>query len=235
MKKKYWVIILMSLFFLATSAFHFDGTNNHANANKDVNGLDSKDNNEEEVNGRSDDEPINEDQRIDLISENSSQTTENQPENYPEVPNEQTDQENKPNQQDSLDSDPSTSKNETVDNITINGSVYKLIMDEKQYPNLVAYIEVARQHEAKLYGIPDSDVLAIIKDGEQIASMSTGVRGVLPKYVDVVRGLFSEEYKGIQDNIDLVLETGATVTVVFPNSNVGYSIELREEYLVINY
>lgn len=231
MKKKYWVIILMSLFFLAVSAFHYDGTKNHANANKGVTVDDTKLIKKDQVN-----EPVDLEKRTDLPPETTSDISENHSKINPEKTNEKVNEDNnKPSNQGNHKTDPNALNNKTVDTITIGGSVYALIMDENKYPNLVDYIEVARNHGAKLYGIPNSDVMAIMKDGKQIVSISTGVKGVLPEYVDVVRGLFSDEYKGIQDNIDFVLETRATVTVKFPNSYTAYSIELSEGYLVINH
>lgn len=239
MKKKYWVVILLSLFFLAISAFHYDGTKNHANANKGIEEFDSEVNKTNQVYEH---EPVDLEQRTDLSPE-TTETLENQPIKNPEETKEPIDQGDKPIPQDSLDINPVTNKTETDvtnqtetdDTIIIGGSVYELIMDEKKYPNLVNYIEVARNHGAKLYGIPNSDVMTIMKDGKQLVLLSTGVKGVLPEHVDMVRGLFSDVYKGIQENIDFVLETGATVEVKFPNSYTVYSIELREGYLVINH
>jgi hypothetical protein len=229
LKKKYWTIIPMSLFLLSAGAFHYDGTKNHASANKDLI-VDSSVINTEEVN-----EPVQQiTESIPKVTpKNGSKVSENIPEkNQGKINN--TGKDNDYHQNEQKDNASSiTNKKESDNTIIIDGSEYVLMMDEKKYPNLVEYIKVARNNKAKLYGIPNSDVMTMMKDGKRILDMSSGVKNVLPEYADIVKGLFSEEFKGIQENIDLVVETGATVTVKFPDSYVEYGIKLQDGWLVI--
>jgi hypothetical protein len=113
--------------------------------------------------------------------------------------------------------------------VMIDGYEYHLIMDEAEYPNLINLISAVKNYGAQLYGIAFSDVFAILKDGETIAHMSSGYKSVLPEHADMIKAMFSEEYSGIQEDIDYVLKNNAPVEKEF------YSISLNNGWLEINH
>lgn len=115
------------------------------------------------------------------------------------------------------------------DKIMIDGYEYHLIMDEAVYPNLINLISAVKNYGAQLYGISFSDVFAIVKDGKTIAHMSSGYKSVLPEHADMIKAMFSEEYSGIQEDIDYVLKNNVPVEKEF------YSISLNNGWLEINF
>lgn len=117
--------------------------------------------------------------------------------------------------------------------IELDGEMYQLIMDEKKYSNIVHLIKAAKEYDSKLYGIPNSDVFAVLKDGKVISSFSVGSMSVLPEHADFAKIKLSG-YKGINHNIDLVNETHGKVTVEWSES-AFYNIEYRNGWIVINY
>jgi hypothetical protein len=102
-------------------------------------------------------------------------------------------------------------------------------MDEAEYSNLTHLISAVKNHGAQLYGIAYSDVFAILKDGKTIAHMSSGYKSVLPEHADMIKAMFSEEYSGIQEDIDFVIKNN------LPVERELYSITLKDGWLEINY
>lgn len=113
--------------------------------------------------------------------------------------------------------------------VMIDGYEYILIMDEAEYPNLTHLISAAKNYGAQLYGIAYSDVFAILKDGKTIAHMSVGYKSVLPEHAEMIKAMFSEEYSGIQEDIDFVIKNNVPVEKEL------YSISLNNGWLEINY
>lgn len=113
--------------------------------------------------------------------------------------------------------------------VMIDGYEYILIMDEAEYSNLTHLISAAKNYGAQLYGIAYSDVFAILKDGKTIAHMSVGYKSVLPEHAEMIKAMFSEEYSGIQEDIDFVIKNNVPVEKEL------YSISLNNGWLEINY
>ena len=120
------------------------------------------------------------------------------------------------------------------DEVVIDGTMYMLAMDEEKHPNLLGLITPVRNYGAALYGVPESDVFTVVKDGKPIAYMSTGVKAVLPEHAGMVKEMFTGSYAGIKEDIDRVLETGEPVTVEL-EEYVGYHILLEDGWLIIHY
>lgn len=113
--------------------------------------------------------------------------------------------------------------------VVIDGYEYILIMEEAEYPNLTHLISAAKNYGAQLYGIAYSDVFAILKEGKTIAHMSAGYKSVLPEHAEMVKAMFSDEYSGIQEDIDFVIKNN------IPLEKELYSISLNNGWLEINY
>lgn len=226
--KKWFGILFMVSFFLAAGAFYYEGAPEEVAAD------------EEQVEDRDQVKETNQQQQ-EMDSTDSSQENSEQP--VTEVTtdsdnNSETDAESKAGQmnsetEQSQKTPAKNEKEEMKDTIEIDGTLYVLIMDETKYPNLTHLIEAARKYNAKLYGIQNSDVFAVVKDGKAISHFSVGGMSVLPEHAEFAKIKLSG-YKGIGHNIDLVIETKAKVTVEW-SSSAFYSIEFRDGWVVIHY
>jgi len=217
LKKKHFVIIFMSLFFLAAGAFHYDGSENHAEATKDpVN----------TVNEKAKVGEVTETNQIEPVDLSTSDAVTEVPENLSDPLPEKTDE------QAMVGKENPVSVNEegtSEDTITIGESVYHLVMDEKKYPNLADRIRVVREYGSKLYGIPNSDVFAVIKDGKPIMHMSTGVAKAPAEHAHLLKEDTTGYYPGIAENIDFVVKTGAKVSVEFGSTGEAYTVYKDEK------
>lgn len=219
--KKWFAILFMVSFFLAAGAFYYEGAPEKVAADEEQvketdqqQEMDSADSSEENIQ-----QPVTE---VTTDSDNNSETAE---ESEAGQINSETEQSQK--------TPASNEKEEMKDTIEIDGTLYVLIMDENQYPNLTHLIEAARKYNAKLYGIPNSDVFAVVKDRNVISHFSVGGISVLPVHAEFAKIKLSG-YKGIDDNIDLVIETKAKVTVEW-SSSAFYSVDFRDGWVVIHY
>lgn len=214
--KKWYAVLLMSGFFAAAGAFYYEGAPEEVSADQEKRKV---------LNEQQEKEPSEE--SISEVKEETSDTGKNE-EKPAEIKNGQNNPEvgkPKPNAETEAEQE-----NEMID---INGEMYELIMDEKKYSNIVHLIKAAKEYDSKLYGIPNSDVFAVLKDGKVISSFSVGSMSVLPEHAEFAKIKLSG-YKGIGFNIDLVIETHGKVTVEWSES-AFYNIEYRNGWIVLNY
>lgn len=115
------------------------------------------------------------------------------------------------------------------------GEKYFLTMDKKLSPNYAHKIDAAIKHGVELYGIPNSDVSAFVKDGKGVSSQSVGSIKISREYAGIVKDLL-KGMEGIEQNIDLVLKTGAKVHVDFGGKNYAYyKISISGNDLIVHY
>lgn len=218
MKKKIYVVTFMTLFMLSAAAFHYEGSKDKASASLESKELEKAIKNETQVS--IDHSPV----------QNETSEIQNEPSEGQSVKMIGSQQQN-------LNEENSNSQDiQSANSILIDGEWYHLLMDKKKYPNLTHLITVAGNYGAKLYGIENSDVMAIVKDGKIIVKKSTGITAALKNHSAILYDLFSEEGYSefrILENIKFVIETDAKVQVDWPNY--GYTIYPQDEWIVVSY
>ncbi|KMJ58827.1 hypothetical protein AB685_07030 [Bacillus sp. LL01] len=117
--------------------------------------------------------------------------------------------------------------------VTIGDYTYHKIDDDR----FTSDIAIAEKYGANLYGIPNSDGFMIYHETEGILlSMSTGAAVAELIYADVLIDYFSteywEEYPGIVDGINKVVETGQEVRVDL-GDYIGYVISLDNGRVIV--
>lgn len=122
-------------------------------------------------------------------------------------------------------------KDETpaADSIIIGDSEYINMMHEEKFQD---WISVAEKYGAALYAIPYSDVFAIVKDGEVLVGMSTGVASAAPNHLDILSDVMVHKEKApekIIENINTVAQTGESIQVD------DFSIEMQDEWIVVSW
>jgi len=122
-------------------------------------------------------------------------------------------------------------KEETAasDSIVIGDSEFVNLMHEDKFQD---WITIAKNYGAALYAIPYSDVFAIVKDGEVLVGMSTGVASATPNHLDILSDVMVHKEKAsekIIDNINTVAQTGASI-----HGN-DFSIEMQDEWIVVSW
>jgi hypothetical protein len=219
--KKLYAVLLMSGFFAAAGAFYYEGAPEEVAAVQE----------EKKV--------VNEQQETDLpdevipeVKEETSEAGKNAAGKNEEKPAEIEESQKNPVAEKPKE-DAKTKTEQDDEMIELNGEMYKLIMDEKKYSNIVHLIKAAKKYDSKLYGIPNSDVFAVLKEGKVISSFSVGSMSVLPEHAEFAKIKLSG-YKGINHNIDLVIETHGKVTAEWGES-AYYGIEYRNGWIIINY
>jgi hypothetical protein len=122
------------------------------------------------------------------------------------------------------------------DTIMIGDSEYINLMHEAKFQD---WINVAVKYGAALYAIPYSDVFAIVKDGEVLVGMSTGVASAAPNHTDILCDLMAdkgESAEEIIEGINQVSETGESVQLVGPQEfDDDFSIEKQDEWIVVSW
>jgi hypothetical protein len=122
------------------------------------------------------------------------------------------------------------------DSIIIGDSEYINLMHEEKFQD---WINVAVKHGATLYAIPYSDVFAIVKDGEVLVGMSTGVASAAPNQIDILCDLMvdkGEPAEKIIESIKHVAQTGESVQLIGPQEfGDDYSIERQDEWIVVSW
>jgi hypothetical protein len=122
------------------------------------------------------------------------------------------------------------------DSIMIGDTEYINLMHEEKFQD---WINVAVKYEAMLYAIPYSDVFAIVKDGEVLVGMSTGVASAAPNQIDILCDLMAdkgESAEKIIEGIKHVAETGESVQLVGPQEfDDDFSIEKQDEWIVVSW
>lgn len=198
-KKKWHVAILAALMLSAAGAFYYEGKPETAEASE-------------------------EQQKQPVIESSNEEEIKNQPEA------------DKSPETDSTTNEPAeiTEKQQPEQNVQeeemeIRGYTYFRLMDKEKYPKHAYKIEAAEAIGAEVFAIPYSDVYALVKDGKEIGAMTVGNIQTHPAYLDYTKEVL-EFYNqtGLYHNLDVVLETGATVTVEADNG-VYYEISLMED------
>lgn len=123
-----------------------------------------------------------------------------------------------------------------ADSIMIGDSKYINMMQEEKFQD---WINVAVKYGASLYAIPYSDVFAIVKDGEVLVGMSTGVASATQDHIGILCDLMvdkGESSEKIIEGIKQVTQTGETVQLVGPQEfGYDYSIEKQDEWIVVSW
>lgn len=122
------------------------------------------------------------------------------------------------------------------DSIMIEDTEYINLMHEEKFQD---WITVAEKYGATLYAIPYSDVFAIVKDGEVLVSMSTGVASAAPNHIDILCDLMvdkGESAEKIIEGIKHVAQTGESVQLVGPQEfDDDFSIQKQDEWIVVSW
>ena len=122
------------------------------------------------------------------------------------------------------------------DYIIIGDTKYINLMQEEKFQD---WINVAEKYGAALYAIPYSDVFAIVKEGEVLVGMSTGVASAAPNQIDILCDLMVD--KGdyaveIIEGIKQVAETGESVQLTGPQEfGDDFTIEKQDEWIVVSW
>lgn len=223
MKKKWITILTGALFFSAAGAFYYEGRPDPASAN------------EEQIKAVVEQaSKENEAENAQESKESIYETTTDQPSG-----NEENTEEEKevtaPAQVKQPEEKNTASKPDTI---KLDGYTYHLI-EETEYPNLDHLIDASAVINASLYGIKNSDVFILVVDGKVIGGFSVGVLSIEPEYKEyAIERLSYYQDKGLKENIDLTIRTGAKVEVEFPQEDgyyYYYSIELSEGRLIFHY
>lgn len=226
LKKKWIYTLVAALFFSAAGAFYYEGRPDDASAN------------EEQVN-----EEIKSDSQ-DAVTETEEEETESNNELNREDPSEteETVKEEVDHQSETEPANDEKQEGKTEDKnedpetiVSPEGDTYHLIEDKTKYSNLADLIDAAANIDASLYGIKNSDVFTLIKNGEPIGGFSTGSLSIDPEYKSfaIQKHSFYKD-KGLEDNINLAIRTGASITVNF-DEYTGYHIEYKNGRLIINH
>lgn len=137
------------------------------------------------------------------------------------------------------DNNESDNKNDDQENtaeangdIKIGETTYTNLMNESKFQH---WIDVAKKHNAILYGVKNSGNFVILKNKEPLVFIGTGTANALPKNAAVLIDIFSdrgEDSEAIANGIKQVIETGEAIHVGPPDIGVpgesGYSISLKE-------
>ncbi|MDQ1000510.1 hypothetical protein QFZ28_000910 [Neobacillus niacini] len=122
------------------------------------------------------------------------------------------------------------------DSIIIGGTEYINLMHEEKFQD---WISVAEKYGAILYAIPYSDVFAIVKDGEVLVSMSTGVASASPNHIDILCELMSDKGEAagiIIEGIKHVAHTGESIQLAGPQEfGDDFSIVKQDEWIVVSW
>ncbi|KAB2332640.1 hypothetical protein [Bacillus mesophilum] len=209
MKKKLSAFLLSLLLFLSAGIFYYEG------APVPVEAKEQQENVSSEV-------ELDEEPQAEAIKEEAK---EEQP-----VGAEKAEQQSGEKEEDGKQKQKSEN-NDKKRTITIYGETYHLMMDDPTAKS----VKAAQSIGADFYAIPQSDVAALVKNGKVIASMSVGAMRILPEYKEFVSNYIQHhKERGIAQNIDLVLNTGAKVHAEFENHSY-YLLSLEDGYLIVNY
>lgn len=224
MKKK-WISILVAALFLSTAgAFYFEGRPDNVSANEEQV--------KEEIK-RENADYASKGETTEAFKETSIKNLNKVEEPVKEEMNRKTEKElvkdDKPEEKEAkAESKPETIKDEE-------GYTYHLIEDKKKYSNIVHLIDAAASIDASLYGIKNSDVFALIKNGKSVGGFSTGTLSIDSEYKSFALQMHSFYVdKGIEENIDLAIRTGASISVTFEEYT-GYHIQYKDGSIIINH
>ncbi|WP_066049170.1 hypothetical protein [Robertmurraya korlensis] len=119
--------------------------------------------------------------------------------------------------------------------IELFGSTFEKVTDEK----FSVYINMANEIGAGFYAIPNSDVFSMVKNGEVVFQMSTGIKAVPLDNVELLVSLLAknEEFKDvgpIEEDIRKVASTGETISVEGENYT-GYSVFIQGGWILVSF
>lgn len=121
------------------------------------------------------------------------------------------------------------------DYIIIEDTKYFNIMQSENFKH---QISVSEKYGAKLYGVPYSDVATIVKDGEQLVRLSTGVTAAKLNNLDILCDLMLDngEYADqIIAAIKQVAQTGESVQLDGFQEYGGYFIFKRDNWIGVSW
>lgn len=122
------------------------------------------------------------------------------------------------------------------DSIIIGDTEYINLMHEEKFQD---WISVADKYGAALYAIPYSDVFAIVKDGEVLVSMSSGVASAEPNHIDILCDVMVDKGESavkIIEGIHHVAQTGESVLLAGPQEfGDDFSIVKQDEWIVVSW
>ncbi|MGD7024386.1 hypothetical protein ACQCVK_17445 [Rossellomorea vietnamensis] len=226
MKKKFSAIVFMVLFFMTAGAFHYQGSQSTANANPDLS--------EESVEESKKDNTPHQKNSNTTTDEKTASTGTDETEDKQsdsEGDNENEEKTDKPANSDESEVSPTESTKQDG-SILLNGKEYKNIMDVEKFQELAA---IAKKHGGILYALENTDLFVIMKEDTLLFSMSTGTAGASKDNVEILLDFFADsDYQGIVENIKLVHDTGAEVTVSFSETR-AYSISQKNSIIHVTW
>ena len=127
-------------------------------------------------------------------------------------------------------------EDQSEDFILIEDTKYINLMHEEKF---IDWITVAEKYWAKLYAIPYSDVFAIVKDGEVLVGMSTGIKNAKSENINILCDLMSDNgvyAPDIIEGIKHVNQTGESVQLVGPDEfDDDFSIFMQDDWIVVSW
>lgn len=232
MKSKLYSIIFMALSLLAVGAFYYKGAPENVAANQEPVLI----NESKQLAKGSMDEKNVESDKDENPKEIQKELTKKQ--DAKEVVNEEIKEKNEEKENKKVietETEPAVEKErELEDSIEIGGYQYVNFMDDTKFQHL---INIANKYDSELYAVPNTDLFAIVKNGEPIFHKSTGFSSTPLSSSALLKDVFNGDgfiYKGISENIDFVLETSAKVTVEFEQRQ-GYTIYQKDGWIVVSW
>ncbi|MBX9974435.1 hypothetical protein [Cytobacillus firmus] len=232
MKSKLYSIIFMALFLLVAGAFYYEGAPENVAANQEP----VLSNESMQLEMGSIDEKNLESEKAENPKEIQKEITKKQ--EAKKVLNEKIKETNEEKENEKVietDTEPIVEEEDVLeDSIEIGGYQYVNFMDVAKFQHL---INVANNYDSKLYAVPNTDLFAIVKNGEPIFHKSTGFSSAPISSSALLKDVFNGDgfiYNGIPENIDFVSETSAKVTVEFEQRQ-GYSIYLQDGWIVVSW
>ncbi|MGD6894460.1 hypothetical protein [Bacillus infantis] len=213
MSKKY-ALLFMTLFLTAAGAFYYEGAPQDVKATEEKPSANTKTDAETDASKTADISKEKESDKSEVIAEEKPEAASS----APAPANKDTEQKT---------ADPQLETPQKEDTIIIDGDKYVNIMDKEKFAHMSG---VASRHGAVLYALPETDMFVIVKNGEIIVQMSTGIKSASTEYAGILSELFSsgfDEYKKIQENILFAAESNANVRVDF-GDYIAYSITVAE-------
>lgn len=219
MKKKYPAIIMMTMFLGTAGAFYYEGSPEEVTAteeNPDIKAKigEFKETFKEEVKVPTVEVEAASDEKV----EDADSIGKSDPSQKPSVSNPE-----KP------ESKPAT----VQDTFKIEDTTFYLISPQEKFNHSQKF---AKKYEAKLYGVPNSDMFVFVRNGEAILQTSSGLAAAPLKYSDILSEFLAPggEYKNIAENVLFSAKTGAKVTVDF-GDQIGYSIWIEDGVVVASW
>ncbi|MDM5228363.1 hypothetical protein QUF73_19740 [Cytobacillus sp. NJ13] len=232
MKSKLYSIIFMALFLLIAGAFYYEGAPENVAANQEP----DLSNESMQLEIGSMDEKNLESEKAENPKEIQKEITKKHEEK--EVLNKEIKETNEEKENEKVietDTEPIVEEEDVLeDSIKIGGYQYVNFMDVAKFQHL---INVANKYDSKLYAVPNTDLFAIVKNGEPIFHKSTGFSSTPLNSSALLKDVFNGDgfiYKGISENIDFVSETSAKVTVEFEQRQ-GYTIYQKDGWIVVSW